>query len=186
MLKRRLNLYTTVQLRRTTVHRAVRQTHFRQWPPHSRPCADTPGCVMPECCGIVSGELTVLSLTYTATRNATSGVAQGLLTGVALTAGHKDIVSGLLKMINPLKFIPVTVPNLAVAYSYDMCYKGPKQDWNVDFCPQVIGNNYTYEGYFLVPTNALTTSVCMITYVMTCQINGLFMDRVLWHSSRPN
>ena len=39
------------------------------------PCADTPGCVMPECCGIVSGELTVLSLTYTATRNTTSGVA---------------------------------------------------------------------------------------------------------------
>ena len=134
------------------------------------PCADTPGCVMPDCCGVVAGELTIMSFTYTATMNVTEGIAQGQIVGVTLTAGHKDLLSGILKLINPLKFVPVTIPNLVVAYSYDMCYKGPKQDWNVDFCPQVIGNNYTYECYFMVPTRALTTSVCRIIYLMTCQL----------------
>ncbi|KAJ6646004.1 hypothetical protein Bhyg_01213 [Pseudolycoriella hygida] len=112
------------------------------------PCFDTPGCAMPECCGIMSGTLTNISLTYVASINMASGTTHGYIVGL-----------GVGSAVNQIQIpIPVTqVPNVAVTYDYNSCHYTQ--------CPQEIGQTYRFDGIFTVPTTALSTLTLVANFV---------------------
>lgn len=107
------------------------------------PCYDTPGCTIPTCCGIISGKLTNISLTYVSSIPMTTGTTHGYLIGAGIGPTNNQ-----LQIEMPRK---VQVPNAVVAYDYNSCAH--------TVCPQVIGNTYRFDGIFTVPTTAVTTVV---------------------------
>lgn len=106
------------------------------------PCFDTDGCEMPNCCGIKSGTLTNISLTYIASIPFQTATTHGFLEGVAIGSSENQILV-------PLPTIQV--PNAVVTYDYNSCH--------YTTCPQVAGNKYRFDGMFTVPTTAVTTLV---------------------------
>ncbi|XP_037050600.1 uncharacterized protein LOC119084635 [Bradysia coprophila] len=112
------------------------------------PCFDNWGCKMPNCCGIISGKLTNISLTYIASIASTTATTHGFLVGLAAGSAENQV------------FVPVEniqVPNAVVTYDYDSC--------RYTTCPQAVGNTYRFDGMFTVPTTAVTTMTLIAHFV---------------------
>ena len=117
------------------------------------PCYNTPGCVLPECCGLVAGLSYNSSLTYKAIIDVTNGTFQAAFDNITVTTPTDDPLS---------VFVPLNVQAPQALFSVleentDFCYNPPNFTSNV--CPQTVGTEYTYTAFGTVPLVAGLTSV---------------------------
>ncbi|XP_037041877.1 uncharacterized protein LOC119078451 [Bradysia coprophila] len=114
------------------------------------PCYDTPGCKIPDCCGMVTGTQSNFGIKYNATVPMTSGTFHGQLGGVGIgNTDRKQIGVGIPS---------VTIPGAIASYETDAC--------DSTECPQEVGNTYTFDMDFKFPTSALTTAFVNCHYVV--------------------
>ncbi|KAJ6631763.1 hypothetical protein Bhyg_17002 [Pseudolycoriella hygida] len=115
------------------------------------PCYDTPGCEVPNCCGMVSGTKSIFGMTYNATVPMKSGTFHGQLGGAGIgdTATGSKIGVGLPSL---------TIPGALASYEASACESTQ--------CPQVVGETYTFNTTFKFPTSALTTAFVNCYFVV--------------------
>jgi len=105
------------------------------------PCFNTPGCKIPDCCGIIAGRESVFKIIYYATVPFTNGTFNGNLGGFALGPDGNQIEINLP--------IDIVVPPTLAGYGHNLCAQTK--------CPQRVGQRYELTIPFRFVTTVLTT-----------------------------
>lgn len=106
------------------------------------PCLDTPNCIIPACCGIITGRKSIFSLVYNNTVSYKRARFDGRI---------QDVDIGSKKNELEINFPTLPVPALLAQYDYNLCNSSP--------CPQNSGEVYKLWLPFRFPTSVLTTLV---------------------------
>lgn len=109
---------------------------------------------MPDCCGVISGEITNITFTYVASINATGATTHGEFDAIGTGIGPTD---------DQIQLIAVEMPNLIIPYDSDACVYTQ--------CPQTAGDTYTFSGVFTIPGTVVTT---LVRVVIICREHYIF------------
>ena len=112
-------------------------------------CYNTPGCVLPQCCGIIAGNLSALQVSFTSPLSINSGTAITYLSGVTLTSNQNDPLIHITR--SPLDVLP---PGQVLGQDTNVC--------DHTLCPQTAGVQYTYTIPFAIVNSWVKSAVIIV------------------------